>query len=69
LFIGDVGDTATINVLKSCALNPKFQHFLPIFKKILSTMNLKLERRAPNRSKQGHFTKNSSRKEFFLSEH
>jgi hypothetical protein len=66
LFIGDVGDTATINVLKSCALNPKFQHFLPIFFKILfTTVNLKLERRAPNWSKQGHFTKNSSREEFF----
>jgi len=37
-------------------------------------VNLKLERgfgderRAPNRSKEGHFTKNSSREELFLSE-
>jgi hypothetical protein len=68
LSTGDVRCTTATNVFKPCALNPKFQHFIPnfFFKMLLTIVTLKLERgfkderTAPNRSKQGHFMKNSS---------
>jgi hypothetical protein len=31
LFASNVGCTTTINVFKPSALNPKFQHFMPIY--------------------------------------
>jgi hypothetical protein len=68
LFTGNVGCTSDINVFKPSALNLKFPIFSHIFKKSVTYNNeLKLERRfrdgrrAPNRSKQGHFTKNFNR--------
>ncbi len=55
MFIGDVGCSVAINVFEPRALNPKFQHFVPIFlKKYYFTIvslelenGLRNERRAP----------------------